>query len=146
MNRLARGAPYGTNRIGDGSGLGRAIITSCFPFLDDLHLTFEARSARFDQWYVDSQAHLIYVSSCIHIVKRVEDNVKARKPLEIELLVFNVGMLGDQFDIGVELLSDVLCDNGLWLLNVFLPEEKLTIEIGEIDCIEVNDVNLTETS
>lgn len=55
-------------------------------------------------------------------------------------------MLGDKFDIGVELLGDFLCDNGLWLLNVFLSEEKLTVEIGEINCIEVNDVNLTEPS
>jgi len=86
------------------------------------------------------------MSSCIHVVEGVEDQGEAGEPFEIELLIFDVGMMGNEFDVGVELLGDILCDDGFGLLDMFLPEEKLTIKIGKIDCVKVDDVNLAKTS
>lgn len=86
------------------------------------------------------------MSSCIHVVKRVKDQSEAGEPFEIELFVFDVCMMSDEFDVRVEFLGDILCDNGFWLLDMFLPEEKLAIKIGKVDCVKVNNMNLAETS
>lgn len=86
------------------------------------------------------------MSSCVHVVECVEDNVEGREPFKIELLVFDVRMLGNEFDIGVELLGDFLCDNGFWFLDVFLSEEKLAIEVGEIDGVEVDNMYFAKAS
>ena len=86
------------------------------------------------------------MSSGIHVVERIEHESEAGKPFEIELFVFYVCMMGDKFNIGVELLGDILCDNSFGFLDMFAPEEELTIEIGEIDCVKVNYVNFAETS
>lgn len=34
----------------------------------------------------------------------------------------------------------------LGLLDVFMSEEELSVEIAEVDCVEINDVNLPEPS
>lgn len=35
---------------------------------------------------------------------------------------------------------------GLWLLDMLMTEKELTVQIAQVDCIEINDVNLTEAS
>lgn len=53
-------------------------------------------------------------------------------------------MLGNESDTGVEFLCDFLCDNGFWFLDVFLSKEKLTVEVGEINGIEIDDMDFAE--
>jgi hypothetical protein len=33
---------------------------------------------------------------------------------------------------------------GLWLLNVFMSEKELAVEVAQVDCVKVDDVNFTE--
>jgi len=77
---------------------------------DDLHLSVEAGCAAFDQRDVCRNAHLIHVSARIDIVQRVEYKCEALIPLDIELGVFDVGMVGFDLDIGVEFPGGFLCD------------------------------------
>ena len=44
-------------------------------------------------------------------------------------------MVSYELDIWVEPLSLILCDEGFWLLDMLLTEEKLTIEVAQVDCI-----------
>jgi hypothetical protein len=38
----------------------------------------------------------------------------------------------------------ILTYYGLGLLDVFVPEQELTVQVAQIDCIKVDDVNLAE--
>ena len=50
------------------------------------------------------------MSSRIEVVKRVEDECEALKPLYIELRIFDVGMVSLELDVRVELGGALLCN------------------------------------
>lgn len=35
-------------------------------------------------------------------------------------------------------------DQSLWFLDMFLSKEELAVQVAEIDCVKVDDVNFTE--
>lgn len=80
----------------------------------------------------------------IQIVERVEDQIKFREPLHRVLCIFDVGVMRNQFDTRVELLCHLFCNQSLRLFDVLLSEQKLAIEIAEIDSVEIDDVNFTK--
>jgi len=101
------------------------------------------------------------VAPRLQVVERIEHEVEAAEPLDAELGVFDVCMMGDNLNCAVELLGDLLGDlmtvqlatipvlrretdpyQCLRFLDVLLTEQKLPIEIAEVDCIEVDDVDL----
>lgn len=86
------------------------------------------------------------MSSGIHIVERIEYEIEVGEPFQVELSVFNVCMMGDEFDVGIELLSNIFCDNGFWFFDMFLSEEELAIEIGKINSVKINYVDLPKAS
>lgn len=43
----------------------------------------------------------------VEIVERIEDDGKGFEPIYIELGVFDVGVVGFEFDVRVELLGDI---------------------------------------
>jgi hypothetical protein len=84
------------------------------------------------------------VAPRVHIIERVEDQVEPGEPLQIELFVFDIGMMGNQLDVGIELPSYLFRNERLWLLDVFLSEEKLTIQIAQVDGVKVDNVDFAE--
>lgn len=64
--------------------------------LDDLNLSIKPRCSTFYQRYVRGQAHPIHMATGVQIIKSVEDNIKCSKPIDVELGIFNVGMIGFQ--------------------------------------------------
>lgn len=48
------------------------------------------------------------MATSVQIIKRVEDNIERSEPVDVELGVFDVGMICFQLRIGAELLGDVL--------------------------------------
>lgn len=46
----------------------------------------------------------------------------------------------------VQRIAWMVSYQSLWLLYVFLPEEKLTVQIAQIDRIEVDDGHFSEAS
>jgi len=47
---------------------------------------------------------------CLQVVQRVEDYGESTEPLDVELGVFDVRMVGDDLDCLVEFLGDFLRD------------------------------------
>ena len=96
----------------------------------------------------------------IEVVEGVEDEGEAREPVDAELGVFDVGVVGDDLDRGVELVGrffgdlvvsaiarDDLTDRthqSFRLLDVFLSEQELAVKIAEIDCVEVDHMDFAE--
>ena len=50
------------------------------------------------------------MASCIEIVEGIEDKFEALEPLDIELRIFDIGLMRFEFDVRVELGGALLCD------------------------------------
>ena len=108
MNRLTRRTSDST----DGKALRRffrcAVVTGCDALLDDLHLSIETRGAALDQRYVCSQTHLVDMSPGFQIVQSVEHHGKFLEPIDVELGVFDVGMVSLELHVWIELVCCIL--------------------------------------
>ena len=102
MNGLTRRAADRADGKGLGRLLGNAVVASRDALLDDLYVAVEARSATLDQRHIGEQAHLVDVPPCIQVIQRVEDNIETAEPLQIELRVFDVCVVGRDVDRRIE--------------------------------------------
>ena len=162
MDGLARGAANRAHWKRLGRLLGRAVVAGGDALLDNLGLAVEARRAALDQRHIGRQAHAIDVSPCIEIVERVEDNLEVAEPRNVELGVFDVAVVRDDFDVRIEsagsfrrnlrLLaflsgSPVMKSyQSLGLFNVFVSKEELSVQVRKVNGVEVDDVNFRKTS
>lgn len=115
----------------------------------------------------------------IKIIQGVEDNVKRREPVDIELAILDVRMIGLNLGVRLELMrnlfgylfsppimSDYLrrklyegvrttredhrkgarwsTHQSFGLLNVFVAEKELSVQIAQIDRIQIDDMDLPE--
>jgi len=62
------------------------------------------------------------------------------------LRILDVGVVCDKLDVRVELLRSLLCDKRFRLLDMLMTEEKLSVEVAEIDCVKIDDVDFAEAS
>lgn len=135
--------------------------------LDDLDLAVETGGATLDQRDISGKAHLVDMTAGVKVVESVEDKVEALEPVDVELGVFDVGVVCLDIDVGVKLSSRLLCDlderkawlamvrllrgggwrqthQGLGLFNVFVPEQELAVEVGQVNGVEIHDVDVAE--
>jgi hypothetical protein len=68
----------------------------------------------------------------------------ALENLHAELLVLDIAVVRDDADIGVELLGLLGSDQSLGLPYVFHAEEELSVQVRDVDCIEVHDLKVLE--
>jgi hypothetical protein len=98
----------------------------------------------------------------VQIVQRVEDDAEASEPRDVELRVLDVVVVRLDLDVGVELERRLLGNLqpasartltwwdifmaylGLGLLDVLIAEEKLAVQVAEIDGVEVDDVDVAK--
>lgn len=136
--------------------------------LDDLDLTVEPGGATLDQRDVSGKAHFVDMAAGVEIVESVEDEAEALEPVDIELGVFDVGVVRLDVDVGVKLSGRLFRNlreqdevsarakwaqrdslrptyQGLGLFDVLVPEEELAVEIGKVDGVQVYDVNVAES-
>jgi hypothetical protein len=97
---------WGTSNSADGEALWcflrSAIVTRRDTLLYDLDLSIETSSTTFNKRNVCSQAHLVYMPSCLQIVQCVEYYGEAFKPCYVELGIFDVGMVSLELDIRIK--------------------------------------------
>lgn len=82
------------------------------------------------------------MSSCIEIVKRVKDDVESGKPGDAELRVFDIGMVRHQICLRIESLRSLFGNQCFRLLDVLMSEEELSVQVTQVDGIEVYDMYL----
>lgn len=130
-----------------------------------MDLPVEARRPALYQRHVRRKAHLVDMPPRFQIIQGVEDEVELVEPRHSELCLLDVRMVGGDVGIGVEGLGDFLRDLGALsecahgnmpqvpgpyqsfrLLYVFVPEEELSVQVREIDGVEVDDVDVTEAA
>ena len=123
VNRLAGSAANSA----DGEGLWRllrgTVVASRDTLLDDLNLTIEPGCSALHQWYICRQTQLVHVSPRIQVIQRIEDDLEAAEPWNIELDIFDVGVVCDDLDVGIKRLRRVLghlCD----MLAYFVPKSR----------------------
>lgn len=84
--------------------------------LDHLHLPIESRCPALDQRHVCRQAHPVHMSPRIQIVQRIENDCEGLEPVDIELRIFDIGVMRLDLDIRVEFAGGFFRD--LSALNV----------------------------
>ena len=99
------------------------------------------------------------MSSRVKVVQRIEDDIEAPKPRNIEVGIFDVRMVRFELDVGIELMRGFFCDltksalypfrhrrtdDSFRFLDVFVSEKKLAVQITQIYSVEIDDVYFTE--
>ena len=111
-----------------------------------LDLAVEAGSTTFDQWDVCGKAHAVDVTAGIEVVEGVEDDDKLAEPVDIELWILDVCVVCLDLDIWIELGSGLASDQSFGLLDVGMAKEELAVEVGQVNSVEINQVDLAEAS
>ena len=70
-----------------------AIVACSDSLLDDLYLAIEARRSTLDQRYVSRKAHFVNMAAGIEVIERIEDDGESFEPVNVELGVFDVGVV-----------------------------------------------------
>lgn len=110
MDGLAGRASNGADGKCFGNLLCVAIITLALALDDDLNLPVETRRATFDQRNVGRKAHFVDMSSRLQIVQCVEHQVESSEPLNVEVRIFDIGMMRFHLYVWIELGGALLRD------------------------------------
>lgn len=73
-----------------------------------------------------------------HIVQSIKNEIKGSEPVDVELRFFDISVSGSHLHFRVEFLRRFLGDEGLAAFDVLLLEEKLSIQIRQVDGVEVD--------
>lgn len=144
VDGLTRRASDGADGEGFGSLFRGAVVAFRQALADGLDLAIEAGGATLDQRYVGSKAHAVDMAASVEVVEGVEDDNETAEPVDIELWVFDVCVMCLDLDIRVELGGGLAGDQSLGLLDVCMTEEELAVEVGQVDCVEVDDMDLAK--
>jgi hypothetical protein len=131
--------------------------------LDDLDLPVEARGAALDQRDTGCQAHLVHMPPRIQIIQRIEDEIESLEPRDIEARVLYIVMIRLNLDIRIEherrvfrnlslsaspglipLSISSMTHQSLGLLDMLVAKQELPIEVAQINCVQIDDVDLAE--
>lgn len=80
----------------------------------------------------------------VEVVEGVEDDREAGKEGDVKR--FDIGMMGHEVDQRVKPLGGIAGHDGLGLFDVLVAEEELSVEVGEVDGVEVDDVYFAEAA
>lgn len=114
VDGLTGGASNCTHRERLGCFLGSTVVACSNAFFDNLHLAIESSGATLDQGYISCQAHLIDVPARFEVIQSIESNAELLEPGHSEFVILDIGMVCDNFDIGIKpfccLLSHLRAD------------------------------------
>jgi len=89
--------------------LFRSTIVACgYTLFNDLHLAVESRGATLNQWHISCQTHLVHVSPGLEVVQSIKSDAELLEPCHGKLVIFDVGVVRDDFDARVESLCRFL--------------------------------------
>ena len=75
---------------------------------DDLNLAIESCCPTLDQRYICCKAHPVYMSPRVKVVQRIEYNRECLEPINVELWIFDVRMVGFDLDVRIEFFGGFL--------------------------------------
>ena len=164
MDRLARCASDGAHGEGLGCFFWCAIIAGCYAFLDDLNLAVKSSGATLNEGHIGGKTHAVDMSSGFQVVERIKNQGEATEPRDVKLRVLDVGVVCDDLSVGVESLGNFFGNlfipvssfpfsiasrcayQSFRLLDMLVSEEELSIQVRKVNRVEVDDVNLSETT
>lgn len=125
-----------------GQGVSRlyACATLAAHLAHRLDLTQIALRARLDERHAGRAAQLVDMPSCVQIVERTHHQIKLTDPLDVILGLFDVAMTRVNVDAAgrVEMMRGRGGHERFGFLDVGLAKEKLPVQVGEVDCVEVD--------
>jgi hypothetical protein len=79
------------------------------------------------------------MSARVQVIERIEDDPEALEPFDVELWLLDVGVVRDKFHIRIEGLRDFDSHQCLGLFDMLMTEQKLAVQIGEVDSVKVDN-------
>lgn len=146
VHGLIWGAANGTDRIHLLGRLGVTLVARRLALDDGNHLSQISSGAGVNERSVGSQTEAINVSSGVYVVQRIENQIELLEICQVELGVLDVLVVANNGQIGVETLRSIACNDSFGLTNVLWAEQELTIQIGNVDRIQVDQLDVLETS
>lgn len=108
MDRLTRRAADGADGERLWAFFRSAVVARRDALFDDGNLAIETGSATLNKGHVCGKTQLVYMPSSFEVVEGVEDDVETAEPGHAEVGVLDVSMVGNDVDLGIELLRGIL--------------------------------------
>ena len=70
------------------------------------------------------------MTACIEVVEGVKHHIECRKPVNVELAIFDVGMVGFELGTGLELVGHFLCNLDIAPKTVSISFERTELDPG----------------
>ena len=86
------------------------------------------------------------MSSGINVVECVENQIELLEVRQVKLGVLDILVVADNRQIRVKALCSVASNDCFGLTNMFWAEQELAIQIGHIDGVQVNQLDILKTS
>ena len=120
-----------------------ALITTGFVGVDKESLSLESLCSSINVValsiflvFIQEKDNFVEIFSSLYVVQTSDDDWKFSVLLIWNLL--NFLLVGGNFDSRTSLTDKVSNHISLVLTNIFLPKQKLSVEVGGIDCIHIN--------
>ena len=120
-----------------------ALDTRCYRWKDDSGLAFKAFGAAINQWFYriwvvpcslsNGDQHSVNPAAGFDAVQAANDKLKLFVEVLVEIL--DTVVMGCNGDALYSLLDKLSSHLGFILANIVLPEEELTVQIGNINSI-----------
>lgn len=131
-----------TSWPGGGRALAASLIVQALVthLAHRLDLTQIALRARLDERHAGRAAQLVDMPSCVQIVERTHHQIKLTDPLDVILRLFDVAMTRVNVDVAgrIEMMRGRGGHERFGFLDVGLAKEKLPVQVGEVDRVEVD--------
>jgi hypothetical protein len=128
-----------------------------------LNLAVESRGAALHQRNIRRKTHAVHMPARIQIIQRIEDEIERLEPCDIEPLILDIIMVRLDLDVRVEparrlfrnlVASHISCCSSTWgfqtthqrlrLLDMLVAEQKLAIQITQIDRVQVDNMDFAK--
>lgn len=145
MDRFVRRGSNGANSIRLGTGAADAIIAFKFR-ANDIALALVTSTTAVDQGDVGGKAHSVDMSAGVQVVQGVADERERFEERDGEARILNVGHHGQHVDIRDHGTNRGCRFGCLGLADVMAAEKELAVEIGEVDGVQIDHGDGTETN
>lgn len=103
-----------------------------------------AIGSRIDEGLAKIKTHLVHMLSGLLVVECIDDKVKFAEKRETEALLLDLAQVSLHAQFGILFLDLFFEHRRLGLVNVLSSEQKLSVEIADIDRVEVNNLHFEE--
>ena len=114
-------------------------VTLELVLLDDGDLTQVPGSAALHQRNISCQTHPVDMVPGLSVVKSIQHDVELLEPVSVVLVLHDGAVQRLNLTLGSKPQRCLPGTGGLGLTHMLLLKQELSVQIGDIDCVQIND-------